>query len=353
MKKVLVMILAVALCFGAFAGCKSSVQEEPSATPTQQASEQVSAEPTVTDTEKTDLQKLADGYPDHPVQIVIPYPPGGGSDILTRAIMQYAQFPETFVAINIEGASGMIGALQAYHSTNDGYTILAHNAMDVASYSLNGTSDVELWSEMEHICDVVADYNVISTNKQSGWTSIEQVVEYAKAHPGEIKWGCTGSRNVNYATTMLVVEELGLTGLVTIVPYDNGPASKTALMGNHIQMETNSCADIRSSIESGDTIPLMVCNDTEVAALPDVPSTLEKGVNVTFAKPRGYYAPKGTSQEQLDLIAATFELVCKNEDFQKKIAELGLEVKFVNGKDAKERVSAWVADLKPVFVEMG
>jgi len=298
------------------------------------------------------IAKLADGYPAKPVQIVIPYPPGGGTDTLTRAIMKYSQFPEDFVAINIEGASGMIGALQAYRSKNDGYTILGHNAMDVASYSLNGTSEVELWSELEHICDVVADYNVVSTNKQSGWKTIEEVVDYAKKHPGEIKWGCTGSRNVNYATAMLAIKELGLTDLVTIVPYDSGPASKTALMGNHIQMETNSLTDIQSSLLSGDTIPLMVCSDVRVPRLPDVPSSVEKGVHVTFAKPRGYYAPKGTSQEQIDMIASVFEEVCQNEEFAKTISGMGLEIKFVSGQEAKARTTEWVADLKPLFSEM-
>jgi tripartite-type tricarboxylate transporter receptor subunit TctC len=88
-------------------------------------------------------------YPKEPVQVIIPYAPGGGSDILTRAIMKYIEMPQPLVAINIDGAAGMIGAMQAYHAPNKGYNILAHNPMDVVSYSMSGQTEIELWDELE------------------------------------------------------------------------------------------------------------------------------------------------------------------------------------------------------------
>ncbi|MGH4039099.1 MAG: Bug family tripartite tricarboxylate transporter substrate binding protein [Sphaerochaeta sp.] len=288
-------------------------------------------------------------YPTKNVQCIIPYSPGGGSDILTRTIMKYIEMDKPLVAINVDGAGGMIGCMQAFNSPNDGYTILAHNPMDVVSYSLSGQTDIELWSELETICNVVSDFNVISTNKQSGWTTIEEMVEYAKANPGEIKWGVTGAQTVNMADTERIVAALGISDDVILVPYDGGSASKTALLGNHIQVETNSSSDIRSSVDSGDCIPLMVVSDKRIQALPDVITTVEKGINVSTAKPRGYYAPKGTPQYVIDYLANAIKVVTEKPEFATTVNNLGLQVDFMTGPESLEKVAGWVEEVKPFF----
>lgn len=293
-------------------------------------------------------------YPNKAVQVVIPYGPGGGSDILTRAIMKYIQLPneQPLVAINVEGAAGYTGAQQVINAENDGYTILAHNQMDVASYSLGGTTSRELWSELEMICNVVDDFNVISTNPASGFTSINEVVTYAKANPGEIKWGVTGSKNVNYGDTLRLAQALGIEDVVTIVPYDGGAASKTALMGNHIQMETNSASDIRTSVESGDAIPLMVIGDRRANSLPDVPSSVELGYDIVTTKPRGYYAPPGTDPAIIEILSNAIKEVTEIPEFVETVEGLGLEVNYMTGEETQVKIEEWVETLKPVFAEM-
>lgn len=154
--------------------------------------------------------------------------------------------------MNVEGASGFTGAMQAFNSKNDGYTILAHNPMDVVSYSLSGTTDVELWDELETVCGIVDDFNVLVTNPQSGWTTLEEALEYIKANPGTVKVGNTGSNNCNMADCLRTLDALGIRDDVVVVPYDGGAENKTALMGNHVQLSVNSCADIQSAITSGD-----------------------------------------------------------------------------------------------------
>ena len=77
-------------------------------------------------------------YPNKDVQIIVPYAPGGGSDNLVRGTMQYLDLGATTVAVNVDGASGYIGALQGFNSKNDGYTIMTHNEMDLISYSMSG-----------------------------------------------------------------------------------------------------------------------------------------------------------------------------------------------------------------------
>ena len=85
--------------------------------------------------------------------------------------MQYLELGANAVPINVEGASGYIGALQGFNSSNDGYTIMTHNEMDLISYSMSGQAEVDLYKDLEYICDVVTDYNLLCTNLDSGWTT--------------------------------------------------------------------------------------------------------------------------------------------------------------------------------------
>ena len=286
------------------------------------------------------------------MQIIVPYAPGGGSDNLVRGTMQYLDLGATTVAVNVDGASGYIGALQGFNSKNDGYTIMTHNEMDLISYSMSGQAEVELYSELAYICDVVTDYNLLCTSPDTGWTTAQEAIDYINEHPGEVKVGCTGSNNVNYGTTMELLKAMGIYDNVTIVPYDGGAASETALQGGHIQLEVNSLADTNAYITAGTNIPLLICNPDRIDAFPDLPTTVENGWDVTYGKPRGFFAPKDTDQEVLDYIAGKMEEVCKNEDFIEAMANLGFTVEYVKGDAAKERTLAWAESLTPVFEEM-
>jgi tripartite-type tricarboxylate transporter receptor subunit TctC len=290
-------------------------------------------------------------YPNKPIQCVVPYAPGGGTDIFSRTVMKYVNenSKQPVVTINVEGASGLIGAMQVYNSPNDGYTILAHNPPDVATFTMLGQTDISLWSELETICFAVADYNIVSTNKATGWKTIADMVAYAKAHPGEVRIGSTGP---NQANTRRLINALGLKDSVIPVPYDGGAALRTALMGNHIQLDFNASSDIRVTIESGDYVPLIVLNSQRIKALPNVPTSVESGINMTTIVPRGFYAPKGTSPAIVRFWREAIKAAVENPEFGVAIEKLGLEAKFVDGVEGKKRIEELVQELTPYFAEL-
>lgn len=293
-------------------------------------------------------------YPQKPIQVIVPYPPGGGSDILTRAIMKYIDLPndQKLVAVSISGASGYVGAKQASTSKNDGYTILAHNPTDLFSYTLNGTTEEPLWDDLVMISTVVNDFSAIVTNPKTGWKSIEDVAEYAKANPGEIKWGITGYNNVNFGDSLRTAEALGIKDYIRFVPYDGDPTVETALRGDHIQLGTYSASVAKGSSESGDVVPLLVIGNKRAKALPNTPSTEESGFDILITKPRSYYAPKGTDPAIIKTLSDAFKKVTENPEFAEMIEGLGQEVYFVDGEEMQIQVKSWVEELQPVFDEM-
>lgn len=322
MKKIVALALAAAMLVGTLAGCGGSSGSS------------------------------ASKYPTKDVQIIIPYAPGGGSDNLVRGTMQHLDLGATTVAINVEGASGYIGALQGFNSKNDGYTIMTHNEMDLISYSMSGQAEVDLYKDLEYICDVVTDYNLLCTSPATGWTSAQEAIDYINANPGTVTVGCTGSNNVNYGTTMELLKAMGIYDKVTIVPYDGGAASETAMQGGHIQLEVNSLADTSSYIAAGTNIPLLICNDKRIDAHPDLECTVEAGFDVTYGKPRGFFAPKGTDESVLKYISGKMKEVCDKPEFVEAMGNLGFTVAYVDGPDAKSRALAWADSLTPVFEEM-
>ncbi|GMO47874.1 MAG: tripartite tricarboxylate transporter substrate binding protein [Treponemataceae bacterium] len=303
--------------------------------------------------------KKESAYPVKPVTCIIPYAPGGGSDTLTRAVMKAIKLPggQPLVGVNTEGAAGYTGAVRTFNSAPDGYTIMTHNTMDVLAYFESGQDNVPLWSELTTIALVVSDYNLVCTNKtaasQNGWKSIEDVVAWVKEHPGEkLRWGTVGAQTVNMVDTKRIARELGIYDSIVFVPYDGGANSRTAALANEIQLETCTASEIPGVVASGDNIPLMVVNDKRIASNPDVPTTVEKGVNVTTAKPRGYFGPKGMNAAHVKTLSDALKAVCEDSEFQATIKKLGFDINFVDGPAAVERTKAWVAELQPYFDEM-
>lgn len=347
MKKMIAATMAAAMLAVSLVGCGtsgSSTQATKEAGDAQTASNGAASKESVASSD----------YPAGPVTIVIPYSPGGGSDILTRKIMDYIELPNNakLVPVNVDGASGYIGCMQTYNSKNDGYTIMAHNPMDVISYTLSGSTDIPLWDKLTNICGIADDFNIFVTNPKTGWKTVEDAVAYINAHPGEVKVGNTGSNNSNMADCLRVLDALKIRDKVTVVPYDGGAENKTALMGNHIQLSVNTCVDIQSAIHSGDHVALMTIGDRRAKALPDVPCTKELGYNIVTTKPRGWYGPAGMDAGQVKVLQDACKKVCDNEQFQKEILELGLEINYVDGTEFHDKTGEWYAQMKPYFEEM-
>ena len=295
-------------------------------------------------------QAEAANYPVKPVQIVVPFGPGGGTDVLVRTVMKYLDLGgQPMVAVNIEGASGFVGTMDAANRPGDGYTLLTAAAHDVLSYTFTGQTTRPLYEDLIPVCVLASDYDMVSTNKDSGFKTVQELVAYAKANPGQLKWGTTGSKTACAVNSIWMAQNLGIADLVTFVPYDGGATAKPALLGNHVQVLTGSSGDIRPLVNSGDAIPLMVINDSRVRVMPDTPTTLESGCEATIFVARVVWAPKGTSPEIIKYLEAAFKKVSENAEYKAAIEALGIDVRFIDFPTTQALVKEWRAQLEPRF----
>jgi len=293
--------------------------------------------------------RQAGEFPSRPIRCIVPFGPGGGTDVFVRTVLRYTELSQPIAVVNIEGAAGLVGAMEAFNSANDGYTILAHMPMDLIVYSLSGQSAIPLWREFEQIAWAVQDFNGFFTNRQSGFTSATDLVNFARANPGVLTFGTVGARTLNNLNSIRIVEALGISDLVTLVPYGGGAEIRTALLGNHVQVSSNAVGDVRDLIEAGDVIPLGIIGTQRTHLLPEVPTTVELGINVTTPVPRGFFAPPGTPRYRLDYLANAFRIALENPSTITELNRMFIDARFVDGVTGRQYTQQVYDDLRPAF----
>jgi tripartite-type tricarboxylate transporter receptor subunit TctC len=275
----------------------------------------------------------AANYPNKPIQLVIPYAPGGATDIIYRIVAEYAQaeLGQPIAVVNMAGASATIGSRHVKDAAPDGYTVLgSHDVIATAYYS-----DVVdyAFEAFEPVCLLTSTPNIATTNAKNPWQGMDELLEDAAEKPGEIVWSVTlGSTDHFFFMGMMnaagaPTENLRLAG------YDGTGPQITALLGGHTQgCMTNVTSGI-SYVDSGDLRFIGVAHHERMPQIPDVPTLNELGIPFEHGTNRGIFLPKGTPQEIVDKLATVFETVMQNPEVISKIDELGT---LVNYKDPEE-----------------
>jgi len=179
---------------------------------------------------------------------------------------------------------------------------------------------------------------------------VPEMVAFARANPGAITFGTVGARTLNALNSIRFVEALGLTDLVTLVPYDGGAQIRTALLGNHVQVSSNAVGDVRGIIESGDCTPLGIIGRQRTGLMPNVPTTVELGVpEVTTPVPRGFFAPPGTPAPILDYLAGVFRAAIQNPECVADLNRMFIDANFVDRHTGVRETQAIFNDLQPAF----
>ena len=339
-RRILSILLAVSMITVCACGkTESSVPAEAPAAeePAAEAEKPVAEEP---------AEEAKAWVPEKDIECIVPFAAGGGSDLLTRKIIDYADLDVNMAAVNVEGGAGLVGAEQAAKAAADGYTLLAHNPMNLLGNALTGNSSV--WEELKPVAFVIDDWTILCANKTSGWTSMEDFV--AAAQESELKWGLT-SAAITIADSYRVMEGLGIN--CTLVPYDGGSETISALMGDHIQTALMTASESTAYIESGDFIPLGVIGTIRCPSLPDTPTMLELGVEVDTGAPRAYFVPAGCSDEIVAYYDELLKEVCENQAFVDDMAAMGFTVSYTGAEEGQALMEKWYESLKPVFEEYG
>ena len=259
----------------------------------------------------------AQKYPDHPVTIVVPFPPGGGTDALTR-IMQpslQALWGQPIVVENKPGAAGAIGGDYVAQAKADGYTLLMSSTAGITEKNVDKFAPVTL---------VSASPYVIVVNPKVPAKSVAELVAYAKKNPGKLSFGSSGVGAASHLSAELFKAMAGIDMLH--VPYKGTGQAVTDLLGGQIEVMFAPAETVMSHVKSGKLRALAVTSAQRFAVLPDLPTVAESGVpGYSAVGWFGLFAPAATPKELVAKISADAQKVLSDPAVKAKMVAAGAE----------------------------
>lgn len=240
-------------------------------------------------------------YPAKPVKLVIPYPPGGGTDITGRAMAQKLSdfLGQSVVIENKPGATGMIGAASVAKSAPDGYTVLFGAASEMAiNASLFKNMTYDPRTDFEPVT-LVATFPLVFVAPATTTQSLKELIEAARAKPDSVSYGSIGSGSPQHLAAELL-SSMAKARFLHIPYKGSGPLVQDAV-GGHVNMAVSSVPPAVPLVRAGKLRALAVTSSARSEALPDVPTMAELGfAGYEFNTWVGVAVPKGTPKEVVD-----------------------------------------------------
>ena len=273
------------------------------------------------------LAQAADGqaYPTRTMTVIVPFPPGGGTDIGARLVAQKLslKWGQSVVVENRGGAAGLLGADAVAKAKPDGYTLLVGN---VGTQSVNPA----LYAKMPYNPDtafepitMIAELPLVLLATPSlPYQTVQELVAAAKAEPGKISYASSGAGGAPHLAAEILKSSAGIDLLH--VPYKGGGPAVADLMAGHVNLLFATVLEGSGAVRSGKLRGLAVSSATRSLALPDLPTVAESGVpGFDTGSWIGMLAPAGTAQTIIQKIAADIRTVLSQDDTRETLIKQG------------------------------
>lgn len=277
----------------------------------------------------TSAALAADAYPDKPIRLVVPYPPGGNLDITTRAITTAMAriMKQSIVVENLGGAGGSIGAGNVARSAPDGYTVLSTTIVPlVVNPTLVPGTKVKL-SDFDPIGMLAVVPSVLEVNVKNskGIKDFKGFVDYAKAHPGDIAVSHAGNGTTNHIAALLLERDFGIT--LNPIPYKGSAPALSDLLGGQVDAMVDQLTSSQPQIQSGALIALAATSAQRVPSLPNVPTVAELGsADFEMVTYSALMTPKGTPLALRQVLNDALAKAVADPEVQRQLQLVGSQV---------------------------
>jgi tripartite-type tricarboxylate transporter receptor subunit TctC len=264
-------------------------------------------------------------YPERIIKIVVPFAPGGGTDVVARTLAQEMakDLGVSVIVENKPGAGTILGTQAVAVSEPDGYTLLMGTFANAVNPSLNAKLPYDPHKDFAPVALVARSFNIVVVNPKSEIKSIADLIAAAKADPGRLSYGTYGTGTSAHLAGELF-KNLAKVDLTT-VPYKGAAPAITDLISGQIQVMFTTVASAASLIEAGQLRALAVTSPERSPAFPDLPTVAEAGVPGYAAESwYGLFAPAKTPKEVIDRLNKSAALAVQSEAFRRLGVNEGL-----------------------------
>ena len=295
-------------------------------------------------------------YPDRPVTMIVPFPPGGVADTVARPMAEAMSrdLKQSVVIENKAGAGGAIGMAHAAKAKPDGYTVLmalsSYTVLPEADKVLGRTPQYQL-ADLKPVARVTADPTVLAVRADSPWKTYAEFIAAARAAPGKITFGSSG----NYGTMHMPMAMLALSQGVqmTHVPYTGAGPAIVGLLGGQVDALSTGPASIVQHVKAGKVRVLAHWGEGRLASLPDVPSLKELGVPVEYAQWSGIFVPAGTPEPVVARLREAAKAAANDERVKQVLGTAGSPILYLDAPEFQRYVDADAAKMSDVVKKVG
>jgi tripartite-type tricarboxylate transporter receptor subunit TctC len=298
----------------------------------------------------------AQPYPDHPITMIVPFPPGGVADTVARPVAEAMgrDLKQPVVIENKPGAGGGIGMGLVAKAKPDGYTVL----LSLASLTvlpeadkLFGRTPAYQVADLKPIARFTADPTVFAVRAEAPWKTLAEFIDDAKKNPGKYNYGSSG----NYGTMHVPMEMFaGAAGIKLVhVPYTGAGPAIVGLLGGQIDLLATGPATIVQHVKAGKVRALAHWGDLRLVTLPDVPSLKELGTNVEYAQWSGLFVPAGTPDAVVARLREAARAAANDPRVKEVLLTAGSPVQYMDAPEFQRYVDADAAKMSDVVKRIG
>lgn len=293
-------------------------------------------------------------WPDKPIKLVVPFPPGGNTDALGRLVAQHltTSLGQTVIVENKPGAGSMIGSQMVARAAPDGYTFLVGSIANALNHYFYKKPMYDITKELIPVSQLVAVPNYLAINNNFQARTMADIIAYAKANPEKVSCATTGVGTSTYMSCEMLKSMTG--AKIVNVPYKGGAAAMQDVMGGQAQMVIAN--EALPFIQDKRLTGVAVTTAKRSALAPDLPAISETVPGFDVTSWYGIFAPTGTPPQIVDKLSAEVAKMLQSPEVRKRLDTLGATPVGSTPKEFGAYVNAemkrWEAVIKPLNISL-
>lgn len=292
-------------------------------------------------------------FPNRPIELIVPYAPGGGSGItgeVMKKIITDEKLSSQPVSITYKpGASGQLG--WTFLATRKGNAHTIATATQSFSYGFVLKQMQVTPEDFTPIALMLLDTQLMAASPQSGYKTMQEVINAARKTPGSVKVGGTGSAGSD-ANLCAMIEAAAKIKL-NYIPFKSGGEVNAAILGGHVDVALGNPNELAGYVEAGKLAPLAVFSDDRISGMKTVPTMKEVGYNVVSRSARGVVAPAGISKAEEQALVDMMKKITESPQWKEYADKNMMTVRFLGGADYVKYLAQERADLTALLKSIG
>jgi tripartite-type tricarboxylate transporter receptor subunit TctC len=275
----------------------------------------------------------AQDYPSKPIEVIVGYPPGGGTDMIARAVADVAHkyVGQPLVVINKAGATGTIAAQSIASSKPDGYMLLVAGGSETVAVPHFKKLPYDPINDFRAIIRLMIERVGFYVRTDSPWKTMTEMVDDAKRNPDKYTYATSGIGGLHHATVLVTEKRTGIR--LRHVPHKGGAETLAALAGGHVNLAMASPNEAYALVQGKRVRPLGHASLTRSPVEPNTPTLRELGYDVYIENQKGFVFPKGTPQPIIQKLHDSLKKVFDDPQFKVSAEKLQVELAYLNGED--------------------